>query len=179
MEDKKLACLKLADNYWRKTFYAEKPLKLEYAKELHGFGLLSLTQLAKIVRLTAVELTRDGLKPNSNGGRFEPETLTALISMRNSRVLGEKVPVRLIELCVEGGTSWSCAAKLTGVPFSTYYKNVPATGVSTIPVVKVSPKDNVAIVRAVRAGANRALLAEQYKISVNHVERIVKAHESI
>lgn len=179
MNDKKLDCLKMADLYWRKAFYAHRDIKIAYAKDLHEYGLFSLSQLAKIVRLRTVDLTRAGLKANAKGGRFEPETLTALISMRQSRLLEEKIPTRLVEIVVNGGTSWSCAAALTGLAYATYAKDVPAIDTRKKREVKFTAKDREAIVRAIRAGADRKLLAAEYSAHEETIGRIYRAHASL
>lgn len=179
MEDTKLTGLKMAEFYWRKAFYADKGTKIAYAEDLHKYAMFSLSQIAKVVRLQTVELTRAGMKANSKGGRFEPETLSALISMRQYKLTGERVPARLIEITAEGGTSWSCAASLTGIPYSNYYKNVPEGRAAEISTLRLKPKDREAIVKAVRAGASRMKLAKEYQVHTTTVDRIVLEHANV
>lgn len=181
MEDRKLAGLKLANHYWQKSYsdLVGSMQKLEMAKELHEYGMFSLSQIAKIVRLQVVALTREGMTRNATGGRFEPETLTTLIAMRQSRLLGERVPVRLIEICTKGGTSWSCAATLTGVSYSNYYKNVPKEMAAEVRQLRLKPRDKDAIHKAMNAKADAALLGEQYGVSTSYIQEIHRAYGNV
>lgn len=121
MSDTILDGLKLAEAKWKSAIGADKLLKLHYAKEIHEYGLFSLNQLAKIVRLSPREVSAK-LKANSGGGRFEPETLSTLIILRQTYLRNDPVRPSLIEVALEGGTSYSCLVRLTGIPYSTYYK---------------------------------------------------------
>lgn len=175
MEDKKLEALEQASFYWQKAFYADNLTKLAYAADLHKYEIFSLNQIAKICRVRPVELSRYHLKPNAKGGRFEPETLTALAAMRRSHLKGDKVSPKLIEICVNGGTSFSCATALTGIAYSSYYKDVP----EKVERLRLKPTDRMAIVKALRAGAQAELLAGQYGITVENVLEISRTHENV
>lgn len=181
-KDRRLEALELAQRTWAKTYREDdytKLQKIELAKELHEYALFSLNQLGKIVRLPAVTLTRAGLQSNASGGRFDPQTLTTLIAMRKTKMLGERCPARLIEVCVEGGTSWSCAATLTGIAYSNYYKNVPAEFELETRALKLKPHDKDAIHKALNAGADSHLLAEQYGVHEKTVRKIHRAYGNV
>lgn len=181
MEDKKLEALQLAQHLWSKSYDDSlKPVdRISMAMELHKYGMFSLNQLSKIVRISTVTLTRSRLESNSTGGRFEPETLTSLIAMRRSKLKGERVPVKLIEICVEGGTSWSCAAKLTGISYSNYYKHVPSKYAEEVRQLRLKTRDKDAINKALVAGADADVLGEQYNVSGDYVREIGKAYGNI
>ena len=179
MSDERLLALKYAEICWKRTFYAEREAKLYYAEELHAYGIFSLNQLAKIVRLEPVALTRHGLKPNAGGGRFEPESLSMLVSLRKSKIEGNKLPVNLVATCMESGTSWSCAANLTGIPYSSYYNQMPDDYVPAPRVRPVKQSIRDAIVKALKAGADAERLAGQYNLSIDQVREISKAHGNV
>lgn len=123
MEDRLLAGLKLAESYWKKSEMADKPIKIHFAKLLNEYEMFSLHQLGKIVRLSPRELSGK-LAPKNGGGRFEAETLGALVRIRELRLRGASITPTLLRMVTEGGTSFSCLTSLTGIPYSTYYKYV-------------------------------------------------------
>lgn len=124
MEDRLLSGLRLAQKYWMESRNADSKLKLVMARELHGHGMFSLNQLAKIVRIN-VKYVAAVLKKNATGGKFEPESLTALISMRQQQIQRERINPALLRIVLGSGTSFSCAVVLTGISYSSYYKDVP------------------------------------------------------
>ena len=124
MEDRKLAGLTLAKEYWLEARNADNKHKLQMACDLHGYELFSLNQLAKIVR-TNVKNVAMVLKKNSGGGKFEPEALTCLIQMRKAVLEGTRVAPSLLRLTMEAGVSFSCIVTLTGISYSSYYREVP------------------------------------------------------
>lgn len=179
MEDQKLEALEQAEYYWRKTFYADKLTKLAYAEDLNKYGAFSLSQLAKIVRSHTSELTRYGIKGGARGGRFEPETLSALIHLRKLRIKDVPIPTALIETALQGGTSWACASYLTGISYSSYYSSTRVRKEDTIRAVPLKPTEKQAIVIGMRANADPYLLAQQYKITPAYVMEIFKAHGNV
>lgn len=124
MEDRQLAGLQLAHKYWLEARNADNTIKRSFARELHSFEMFSLNQLAKIVRLN-VKYVAAELKNNATGGRFEPEALTSLISMRSSVLRGVRVAPSLLRLTLENGCSYTCVVTLTGIKYSSYYIDVP------------------------------------------------------
>lgn len=124
MEDRQLAGLQLAHRYWLESRNADNTIKRAFARELHGFEMFSLNQLAKIVRMNVKYIALE-LKSNSGGGRFEPEALTALISIRKNELSGTRTQPSLLRLCLEGGCSFTCIVTLTGIKYSSYYIEVP------------------------------------------------------
>lgn len=178
MEDQKLEALTQAEFYWRKAFYADNLTKLAYAQDLDKYKAFSLSQLAKIVRTHTSSLSREGVSGGDRGGRFEPESLSTLIILRKLRVEGQNIPVNLIETALAGGTSWSCASFLTGIAYSSYYNKGGEVG-DTIRAVPLKPTEKQAIVIAMRAKADPALLAVQYKITVPYVMEIFRAHGNV
>ena len=128
MEDRNLAGLRLAKQYWMDSRNADRDLKLEMARELHAFELFSLNQLAKIVRIN-VKFVAAKLKKNAPGGKFEPEVLSTLVAIRQIQLQrgerGERVPKSLLRIALDNGTSFSCVVSLTGISYGSYYKDLP------------------------------------------------------
>lgn len=125
MEDRLLAGLRLANKYWMESRNADKELKLTMARELHGYSMFSLNQLAKIVRIN-VKYVAATLKKNAVGGKFEPEVLSTLIAIRHVQLTrGERVSKTLLRIALDNGTSYSCVVRLTGISYGSYYKDVP------------------------------------------------------
>jgi hypothetical protein len=178
VEDQKLEALTQAEFYWRKAFYADNLTKLAYAQDLNKYGAFSLSQLAKVVRTHSSSLAREGIIGGVRGGRFEPETLSTLIQLRKLKMKDDRIPTALIETALEGGTSWSCAAYLTGIAYSSYYKQ-GGESTSTIRATPLKPTEKQAIVIAMRANADPHLLAQQYKITTAYVMEIHRAHGNV
>ena len=124
MEDRQLAGLKLAQQYWMDSRNADRKLKVKMARDLHGFGLFSLNQLAKIVR-TNVKVIAGELEKNAKGGRFTPETISSLIIMRQTLLQNKRVSPMLLRLALQAGTSFSCIVSLTGISYGAYYRDIP------------------------------------------------------
>ena len=125
MEDRQLAGLTLAHRYWLESRNADNVIKRAFAKELHDFQLFSLNQLSKIVR-TNVKLIAADMKANAKGGRFEPEALSCLIQIRKSVLTRTRVAPSLLRLTLEAGCSYTCIVTLTGIKYSSYYREIPA-----------------------------------------------------
>jgi hypothetical protein len=124
VEDRQLAALKLAQKYWMESRNADRKLKVQMARELHGFELFSLNQLAKIVR-TNVKVIAGVLEKNAKGGRFTAETLSSLIIMRQQLLANKRVSPMLLRLALQAGTSFSCIVSLTGLSYGAYYRDIP------------------------------------------------------
>lgn len=125
MEDRLLSGLRLANKYWMESRNADKELKLTMARELHGYSMFSLNQLAKIVRIN-VKYVAGALKKNAIGGKFEPEVLSTLIAIRQVQMTrGERVSKSLLRIALDNDTSYSCVVRLTGISYGSYYKDVP------------------------------------------------------
>lgn len=179
MEDKHLEALTQAEFYWRKAFYEGRLTKLAYAEDLHRYGIFSLTQIAKCVRLHTAELSRHGLAPNGKGGRFEPESLPSLIYLRKQRLKSESVSTSMVKGCIDGGTSWACISYLCGIAYSSYYNSGGALLGSRIRARVLKTTEKQAIVIALRADADPVLLAQQYNITPAYVMEIKKAHANV
>jgi hypothetical protein len=126
--DKILSALTDAIAAWDGCVYGSKNEKLHWAHTVHKHGVFSIPQIAKIVRLPA-RYIYDEMAPNNpkGGGRFDPQTLSALKRIRHAHVLGEKISHSLLKLAISGGTSYSCIVTLTGIPYSTYYPEASLT----------------------------------------------------
>lgn len=122
MEDKLLEALELAGEIWEKSALGDKMEKLGYAAQLNRFGVFSLPQIAKIVRINSRFLYEEMVPKAEKGGRFDPQTLSTLVRIRRIRVERKAVPHALIRTAIEGGTSYSCMVVLTGIPYSKYYE---------------------------------------------------------
>jgi hypothetical protein len=179
VEDKHLEALTQAEFYWRKSFYEGRLTKLAYAEDLHRYGVFSLTQIAKCVRMHTAELGRYGLTRNGKGGRFEPEALSALIQLRKQKLRDETVSNAMVKTAIDSGTSWACISYLCGIAYSNYYTSGGAPLASRIRAQVLKTTEKQAIVIALRAGANAALLAEQYNITAAYVMEISRAHANV
>lgn len=179
MEDKHLEALTQAEFYWRKSFYEGRLTKLAYAEDLHRYGIFSLTQIAKCVRMHTAELSRHGLEPNGKGGRFEPEAIPSLIHLRKQKLRDETVSLAMVKTAIDSGTSWACISYLCGIAYSSYYNSGGAPLASRIRAQTLKTTEKQAIVIALRAGANPALLAEQYNITTAYVMEISRAHANV
>lgn len=177
INDTKLEALIQAEYYWRKAFYEGKLTKLAYAEDLNRYGIFSLSQIAKIVRLYPAELSRHGLSRNGRGGRFEPESLAALIRLRKQKLKDENVSTIMIKGCVESGTSWACVSYLTGISYNSFYSD--GGPLTSVRARSLKQTEKQAIVIALRAGADPVLLAQQYNITPAYVMEIKQAHANV
>lgn len=126
IRDDRLRALERAAKIWKLSYYGNFKERLAYAEELHRERMFSLTQLAKICRLSVPSVSRV-MKKNAPGGRFAPEGLSSLTYIRKVVIAGEKIPMNLIRSLVEGGTSISTIARLTGAPETQMYVHYKAT----------------------------------------------------
>lgn len=179
MEDKHLEALTQAEFYWRKSFYEGRLTKLAYAEDLHRYGIFSMTQIAKCVRMHTAELSRHGLTRNGKGGRFEPESLSALIYLRKQRLSEQSVATGMVQAALDSGTSWACVSYLCGIAYSSYYNSGGAPLASRIRAQTLKTTEKQAIVIALRADADPVLLAQQYNITPAYVMEIKKAHANV
>jgi hypothetical protein len=124
--DKRLRALEKAAKFWKLSYYGNRRERLDYARELYEEKMFSLNQLAKICRLSVPTVAR-ALTKNSPGGRFSPESLSSLTYIRKVVIAGEKIPMNLVRTIVEGGTSISEIARLTGAPETQMYVHHRAT----------------------------------------------------
>lgn len=115
IEDKYLRHLVLADKFWKVSALAEKTHKLELAAELDSYGLMSLNQIGKVVRLAPGTLARVLPRKARKGGRFQPESLRALATLRRQRLSGAPLSASVKETAIEAGTSASASSRLIGV----------------------------------------------------------------
>lgn len=118
--DRKLAILEQAHEAWLKSMYAKPSEKVELAKALNAHGCFSIRQIAKIVRMSPGALGRH-ISKSGIGGKFDPETLTALIALRKVVLTGEQLPLGMVRAVVKGGTTVSTLARLTGANHTTLY----------------------------------------------------------
>lgn len=112
--------LERAHRIWTMSIVAGHKEKLAFAEELNAHGMFSIRQLAKIVRLSHGALSQHITK-QSRGGRFNPESLTALVILRKLVLNGEKLPINMVSAVVKGGTSVSTLAYLVGANHTTLY----------------------------------------------------------
>ena len=124
MEDRQLAGLRLAKQYWMDSRNADRELKLEMARELHTFELFSLNQIAKILRINVKYIAAE-LRKNAVGGKFEPEALSSLIIMRQMQLNNQRIQPSLLRLVLDTGTTFSCTVALTGISYGSYYRDIP------------------------------------------------------
>lgn len=122
--DPKLNALSEAASAWANTLYQSSEQRIRTAKDLHTYGLFSLNQLAKIVRLTPGGVSRHCAKNDNTGGRFQPEALSVLVHLRKGYLAEHTVNANLVQAAVDAGCSASCIAALTGINYpAVYYAN--------------------------------------------------------
>ena len=126
--DERLRGLSIAARVWKMAMFADKEERIAYAKELDGYGLFSLTQLSKITRVHKQLLAKALGSKKRGGGRFEPESLSALCTLRKKHLAGELLSLALLQELDANGTSIGCACRLVGVTGSQYYGRVNRTG---------------------------------------------------
>ena len=119
--DSKLALLERAHHAWKVSMVADFKTRLELAHEMNDTRQFSIRQVAKIVRVTPATLSKY-LDKKGDGGRFNPESLSALMSIRRIVSKGEKAPAGLVRSVVNDGTSGSTLAKLVGLHHSRIYE---------------------------------------------------------
>lgn len=112
--------LERAERIWMMSLVAGNKEKLEFARELNGYHIFSIRQIAKIVRMSnsalANQITKQGV-----GGRFNPESLTALITLRKLVANKQPLPMGMVRAVIEAGTSVSVLCRLTGAHHPTMY----------------------------------------------------------
>lgn len=119
-QDRLLRGLIRSREVWQHSALADRKERMVMAHELHAFEMFSLNQLAKICRLSVPTVCRK-LTKNANGGRFQPEALSALVYIRKVVILQERLPASIIRTAVSAGTSVSTIARLTGAGETTLY----------------------------------------------------------
>lgn len=107
---------------WESSSFLPLSDKLLRCRVLSEFGVFSLSQIAKISRTDAKTLRKHGLKSYAPGGRFDPESITALRTLAEQVRLEEQLSRPLIRLCVQTGCSISTIAKLIGYPPGRVYR---------------------------------------------------------
>lgn len=122
--DERLRGLSVAARVWKMAMFADKEERIAYAKELDGYGLFSLTQLSKVTRVHKQLLAKALGSRKRGGGRFEPEALTALCTLRKKHLAGEQLSLALLQELDANGTSISCACRLVGLTSSQFYARI-------------------------------------------------------
>lgn len=120
VKDVKLRGLTRAKEIWILTALADRKERLVLAHELHGYGMFSLNQLAKITRLSVPTVARH-MKKNAIGGKFQPEVLSSLIYLRKLVIINNVIPTSFLTTAVETGTSVGVIARLTGASETSLY----------------------------------------------------------
>jgi hypothetical protein len=120
VQDRMLNGLTRAKEVWHLSALADRKQRLLMAHELHGYGLFSLNQLAKITRLSVPTVCRH-MKKNAVGGKFQPEVLSSLVYLRKLVIINSFVPTSFVTSAVETGTSVSTIARLTGASETSLY----------------------------------------------------------
>lgn len=180
--DKTLEALDLAAEYWLKAAYSSKDERIGMAAKLHRFKHFSTPQLAKIVRINARYLYDEFGKSEGHGGRFDPATLSSLSKVRMAHLTQSRVPTRLLAVVVKGGTSFSCAARLAGIPYSTYYNEMNGLAKAEAEknpkyMPKVTPELKEEIFKLKRRGVFYHEIAPLVGVSRSTVIRVIKEGE--
>lgn len=110
-----------ASEIWQESVAEGIDERLGFARELVDMGIFSNRQIAKIARVATSTLSRYVERSVSGGGRFAPEALTGLVSIREAVVANRPLSFPLIRRIVEEGTSLSNLCRLTGAPRATLY----------------------------------------------------------
>lgn len=96
------------------------PSEIAHIEELQGMGIFSNRQVAKICRVSSSFV--QGIGPSSSGGgRFNPESLTGLVTLSKLHDVGATFPRPLLEAVVNDGTSLNYIARLFGMSHGLLY----------------------------------------------------------
>ncbi|ALY10133.1 transposase [Arthrobacter phage Rings] len=96
------------------------PSSIELIEELQEMGIFSNRQIAKIVRVSSSFV--QGVGPSSSGGgKFNPATLTALVTLSKLHDRNVKLPNNLLKAVVDDGTSLNYVARVLGMSHGLLY----------------------------------------------------------
>lgn len=121
--DKRAYHLSRAADIWQESLTADIKTRAAFIPELHRMELFSNRQIAKICRVGTHTVNRTGAK-TSVGGRFNPESLSALVFLREAHVRREQLPFTVIRTIVQEGTSLSNLCRMVGCRSVTFYKKL-------------------------------------------------------
>lgn len=121
LEDSRFRAMWEADRVWKSSFMLNSTERILYLRDLHRHEMFSLSQLAKICRVSSSTVSRKFPK-NAPGGRFDPQTLKPLMMLRRAVLSGEQLQRYLISQVVDSGTSVGTIARLTGASATNLYK---------------------------------------------------------
>ena len=98
------------------------PSSIPQIEELQEMGIFSNRQVAKICRVSSSFV--QGVGPSgSGGGKFNPATLTALVTLSKLHDRNVELPHKLLKAVVEDGTSLNYIARVLGMSHGLlYYK---------------------------------------------------------
>jgi len=97
--------------------------KFDAAVALAEHNIFSARNISQITGLATTTVLRLAPKSEKTGGRFNPESLPHLVRLMHLRANGE-VDVREAKAAVDKGTSTTFAARLTGIPTTTFTRYV-------------------------------------------------------
>lgn len=96
------------------------PSEIEHIEELQAMGIFSNRQVAKICRVSSSFV--QGVGPSGgSGGRFDPASLTALVTLSKLYDSGADLPKPLLTAVVNEGTSLNYIARLFGMSHGLLY----------------------------------------------------------
>jgi len=96
------------------------PSEVAHIEELQEMGIFSNRQVAKICRVSSSFV--QGVGPSGgSGGRFSPESLTALVTLSKLHDRGIDLPNNVLKAVVEDGTSLNYIARLFGISHGVLY----------------------------------------------------------
>lgn len=96
------------------------PSELAHIEELQEMGIFSNRQVAKICRVSSSFV--QGVGPSgAGGGRFDPASLTALVTLSKLHDRGVELPLTVLKAVVEEGTSLNYIARLFGMSHGLLY----------------------------------------------------------
>jgi hypothetical protein len=96
------------------------PSEVAHIEELQEMGIFSNRQVAKICRVSSSFVQSIG-PSGGGGGRFDPATLTALVTLSKLYDNGAPFPRPLLESVVNDGTSLNYVARLFGMSHGLLY----------------------------------------------------------
>lgn len=94
--------------------------EVAHIEELQEMGIFSNRQVAKICRVSSSFVQSQG-PSGGGGGRFDPSTLTALVTLSKLHDRNAPFPPQLVASIVNDGTSLNYIARLFGISHGLLY----------------------------------------------------------
>ena len=130
----KIEVLELANDIYKRSLFMNRVDARDAASKLAQTGAFSVAQIATMTRLSHTTVYRVAPKSlRAPGGRFDPRTLDAMITMLDEWNRSRRVPVHILQKVV-GPNSQAVVSRLTGIAQSTLSRRLHSEQQKTVPV---------------------------------------------